>query len=227
MSATETRAPVRPGAIPGTSTALNLLRIWREAQRAVAPTTPVAQRSRLTRVVTRLAANLHGVPDIAALAENGLRIGAGTAAEHGVLLDPAFCWLIDIGEECTFAPYATVLAHDAGSRRGLGYTRLARVRIGDRVFIGAHALILPGVTIGDDAVIGAGAVVTKDVAAGTVAAGVPARELTSVAAYAERHRAALGERPVWSLAWTAAGGITAEQREQMRAALADGEGYIE
>jgi maltose O-acetyltransferase len=183
--------------------------------------------SRLVRVATRLAAKLRGVPDLATLIENGLRVGTGTVAEQGVLLDPAFCWLIDIGEHCTFAPYATVLAHDAGTRRGLGYTRLARVRIGDRVFVGAHAVILPGVTIGDDAVIGAGAVVTRDVAAGTVVAGAPARELTSVAAYAERHRARLGERPVWPLGWTLAGGITAAQREQMRSALADGEGYIE
>lgn len=56
----------------------------------------------------------------------------------------------------------------------------APVHIGKRVWIGAHATILPGVTIGDNAVIAAGAVVTKDVAEDTVVGGVPARVIKSI-----------------------------------------------
>jgi len=52
------------------------------------------------------------------------------------------------------------------------------IRIGANVWIGAGALILPGVTIGDDAVIGAGSVVTRDVPAGATAMGNPARVKT-------------------------------------------------
>jgi acetyltransferase-like isoleucine patch superfamily enzyme len=48
------------------------------------------------------------------------------------------------------------------------------VDIGRNVWIGAHAVILPGIRIGDGAIIGAGAVVNRDVAAGDVVAGVPA-----------------------------------------------------
>ena len=49
------------------------------------------------------------------------------------------------------------------------------IRIGEKCFIGARAIILKGVTIGDGAVIGAGAVVTRDVPANAIAVGNPAR----------------------------------------------------
>ena len=52
--------------------------------------------------------------------------------------------------------------------------------VGDYAWIGAGAIILPGVTIGKGAVVGAGSVVTKDVAPRMIAAGNPARELRSV-----------------------------------------------
>jgi acetyltransferase-like isoleucine patch superfamily enzyme len=50
-----------------------------------------------------------------------------------------------------------------------------RVVIGDDVWVGGNATILPGVTIGDGAVVAAGAVVTRDVPAHSVVAGVPAK----------------------------------------------------
>lgn len=53
----------------------------------------------------------------------------------------------------------------------------APVLIGDHVFIGPRAIILPGVTIGWGAVIAAGAVVTKDVPDSTIVAGVPAQPI--------------------------------------------------
>lgn len=54
------------------------------------------------------------------------------------------------------------------------------VHIGNRVWVGAGAIILPGVTIGDDSVIGAGSVVTKDVPSGVVAVGNPCRVLRKI-----------------------------------------------
>ena len=58
----------------------------------------------------------------------------------------------------------------------------APIKIGNDVWIGAHATILSGVTIGDGAVVAAGAVVTKDVAPNTVVAGVPARKVKEIIA---------------------------------------------
>lgn len=54
------------------------------------------------------------------------------------------------------------------------------VKLGDNVWIGGGASILPGVTIGDNCVIGAGSVVTKDVESNTIVAGNPARFIRSI-----------------------------------------------
>lgn len=56
----------------------------------------------------------------------------------------------------------------------------ASIHIGNNVWIGSHATILPGVIIGDGAVIAAGAVVTKDVEPNTVVVGVPAKVLKHI-----------------------------------------------
>ena len=56
----------------------------------------------------------------------------------------------------------------------------APVKIGNNVWIGAHATILSGVTIGDNSVVAAGAVVTKDVPANVVVAGVPAKVIKQI-----------------------------------------------
>jgi len=51
------------------------------------------------------------------------------------------------------------------------------VGIGDRAWIGAGAIILPGVTVGENSVVAAGAVVTRDIPANVLVAGIPARRV--------------------------------------------------
>ena len=76
--------------------------------------------------------------------------------------------------------YAADHPRDVATRRA-GLEFGLPVRIGEHVWIGGGAIILPGVTIGDGAVIGAGSVVTRDVPAGATVAGNPARFLAQPA----------------------------------------------
>ncbi len=88
---------------------------------------------------------------------------------------------ITIGRECTFSWDVQVMDNDfhALTVGGVERPSAAPVVIGDRVWIGTRGVVLKGVTIGDGAVVAAGAVVTKDVPAGAVVAGVPARVVGS------------------------------------------------
>jgi maltose O-acetyltransferase len=105
-----------------------------------------------------------------------IRIGAGVFLNFNcVVLDVVE---ITIGDRTQIGPGVQILAADhprdpAERASGLEFGR--PVRIGRNVWIGAGAIILPGVVIGDDALIGAGSVVTRDVAEGVAAFGNPAR----------------------------------------------------
>jgi maltose O-acetyltransferase len=167
------------------------------------------------------------MPDLYALRQRGMRMGEGNFIGRGVVIDAHHCWLITIGSNCVLAADAMILAHDASTKPSTGYTRLRLTTIGDRVYIGARALVLPGVTVGDDAIIGAGAVVTRDVEPGTMVAGNPAKVVGTTAEHADKHRERMENRPVWPRErWTFATGITNEQKARMAELLSDGEGYV-
>jgi maltose O-acetyltransferase len=64
--------------------------------------------------------------------------------------------------------------------RRIGWESGAPIALGDNVWLGGGVIVCPGVTIGDDTVVGAGAVVTRDLPAGVVAVGNPARVLRPI-----------------------------------------------
>jgi len=88
---------------------------------------------------------------------------------------------ITIDDAATIAPGVRILCHDASSYRRIRATWVAPVRIGKRAFIGTEAVIMPGVEVGDDAIVAAGAVVTRSVEPGTIVAGIPAKQVDTVA----------------------------------------------
>jgi acetyltransferase-like isoleucine patch superfamily enzyme len=63
---------------------------------------------------------------------------------------------------------------------------IAKIKIGNNVYIGHNVTILPGVTIGDNIVIGACSVVSKDLDSNAVYAGIPARKLRNLDSYFEK-----------------------------------------
>ena len=87
---------------------------------------------------------------------------------------------IEIGHDCLIAEMVSIRDHDHAFEdfqipiRDQG-AACAPFRIGNNVWLAARVVLVKGVTIGDGAIIGAGAVVTKDVPAGAIAVGVPAR----------------------------------------------------
>jgi acetyltransferase-like isoleucine patch superfamily enzyme len=83
---------------------------------------------------------------------------------------------VSIGGSTLIASHVAItsLSHDPKAKTFSGSLVSKPVMIGSNVWIGSHAVVLPGVSIGDGAIVGAGAVVTRDVAPGDVVAGVPA-----------------------------------------------------
>lgn len=90
---------------------------------------------------------------------------------------------IDIGDNVMFAPNVTVITAThpvlpALREKGLQFN--VDVKICPNVWIGAGAIIMPGITVGENSVVGAGSVVTKDVPPNTVVVGNPARVLREI-----------------------------------------------
>lgn len=92
---------------------------------------------------------------------------------------------IRIGADVQIGPHVQLLTPihplDAEPRRQK-WERAEPIAIGDNVWLGGGVIVLPGVTIGADTVVGAGAVVTRDLPAGVLAVGNPARVVRSLTA---------------------------------------------
>lgn len=119
----------------------------------------------------------------------GLKVGKNFKRMGGVIIDPSHCYHISIGDNVTLAPRVHILAHDSSYGLFTGYTRAANVTIGNQVFIGAGAIILPGVHVGNRVIIGAGSIVTKDIPDNSVAIGNPARVICTLDTYLEKESA--------------------------------------
>ncbi len=110
-----------------------------------------------------------------------ISVGAGTFINYDcIILDVVD---VEIGAACQLATRVQLLTAthpvDPVARRA-GWESGAPIRLGDNVWLGGGAIVMPGVGIGDDTIVGAGSVVTRDLPAGVVAVGAPARPVRAI-----------------------------------------------
>jgi maltose O-acetyltransferase len=120
------------------------------------------------------------------LIKNGLTLGRNVEIIEEFFFDPSHCFLISIGDNCTICPNVRLIAHDASSKKFLGYTKIGKINIKEHCFIGDSVIVLPNVTIGPNSIVGAGSVVTRDIPANSLAAGNPAKVISMIDDYLEK-----------------------------------------
>jgi acetyltransferase-like isoleucine patch superfamily enzyme len=133
---------------------------------------------------------------IAYLRRLGVRIGQDCDLLNSVNNFGTEPWLIEIGRRVTLAEGVILYTHDGANRvfrdqlpnSSPWGNRFGTIRIHDNCFIGANAIIMPGVQIGPNSIVGAGSVVVKDVPPQTVVAGVPAETIYTLDEYVERYK---------------------------------------
>nr|WP_270296834.1 acyltransferase [Eggerthella sinensis] len=102
-------------------------------------------------------------------------------------------WLITLGDNVHITNGVKFLTHDGGTllfRNLVPDLEITKpITLGDNVYLGNNAILLPGVTVGSNVVIGAGAIVSKDIPDNSVAVGVPAKVIKSTDEYLEKLKA--------------------------------------
>lgn len=156
----------------------------------------------------------------------GMTIGEKCTIALDAEFEEAWASHIRIGNEVSIARGARFISHDASTWRSLGATRVGIISIGDRAFIGAYTIVMPNVRIGSDAVIGSGSVVTRDVPAGTVVAGNPARKICLTAELHEKVKNKLSNAPCFGEEYRLKRGGTLAMRQSMLERMPNGEGFI-
>ena len=99
-------------------------------------------------------------------------------------------YLITVGNHCQITAGVRIFTHGGGMllrEKFPDFDSFGKVYIGNYVYIGNNALIMPGITIGDHVIVAAGAVVTKSLPSGVVVAGNPAKVVCSIEQYIERN----------------------------------------
>ena len=120
------------------------------------------------------------------LINSGLQLGKNVDIVSDYFFDPSHCFLISIGDNAIIAPNVRLIAHDASTKRTLGYTKIGKIEIGENCFIGDSTIVLPNVKIGSNSIIGSGSVVTKSVPPNCIAAGNPAKVIMTINEYIKK-----------------------------------------
>ena len=179
------------------------------------------------KIVKNIVKRINGEVLTSTLVKRGMRVGNNFNRQQGSYIDPTHCFLIEIGNNVTFSIRVTVLAHDASTKKSTGYTKIGKVIIGDNVFVGANATILPNVKIGDNSIIGANSVGTQDIPANCVAAGNPVKIICSLEEFLNRNQEKMETAQKFGREYRFSKKITEEKKEEMKCAVKNGMAYID
>ena len=155
----------------------------------------------------------------------GMKVGTNCQIQPGLVVDHSNCWLIEIGNNVTIAPFVYLLAHDASTKRHLNCTKVGRVVIQDNCFIGARAIIMPGVTVGENAIVAAGSIVTKNVEPNSVVGGNPAKFICTLNDYLNKQKDLISSLPNFDNSYSINHSISDEKKKEMNEKLKDKMGF--
>ena len=151
------------------------------AYQVATATAPETARPHLQELLGTLGEDAYIKPPLFVDYGENIHIGARTFINYNLTaLDVA---VIRIGEDCQIGPNVQLLTPTHPIEPGPRRDKLEAaqpISIGDNVWLGGGVIVCPGVSIGDDSVIGAGSVVTRDIPAGVVAVGSPARVVKEI-----------------------------------------------
>lgn len=172
------------------------------------------------RIINRLLGRNKQQDEIEALRQRGVKVGENVDIINSHI---EFChgFLVSIGNNVTITN-AAILAHDASTKKSIGYSKVGRVDIGDDVFIGYGAIVLPNTRIGSKVIVGAGTVVAKDVPDNVVIAGNPFRVICTFDEYIERNRKRMEQGPTYNTLWSEK---SEEEKNRMFQELKETVGY--
>ena len=120
--------------------------------------------------------------NVETLRAKGLKNG-----ENVDILNSVIDCYVEIGDNVTITN-ATILSHDASTKKFLGKSKFGKVVIGNDVFIGLGAIVLPGSIIGNKVIIGAGAVVSGKIEDNSVIIGNPCKKVCTFDEYIAKHK---------------------------------------
>lgn len=161
------------------------------------------------------------------LIQRGMVVGNNFSRQQGCFIDPSHCFLIEIGNNVTFSIRVTLLAHDASTKKILGYTKIGKIKIGDNVFVGANSTILPNVTIGDNTIIGANSIVTKDVPSNVVVAGNPARIICDLETFKNKNKMLMEHTKIFDREYRFTKNLNKEKKQEMIEAVSKEIAFID
>lgn len=182
----------------------------------------------MKKIIQKLIRKVLGLPAVLTLdtlKARGLKVGKNFKMLENCIIDESHCWHIEIGDDVTLAPRVHILAHDASTKMHLNYTKVKNVKIGNKVFIGAGSIILPGVTIGNNVIIGAGSIVSSGISENTVVAGNPAKFICTTESFLSRTKSKMNAENCFSEDFTLRRNIDEEKKKQMRH-IAESDGIV-